>query len=83
MGLMVIQDMPSLRPDAQPTPEEQEEFQRLLEIMIEEHKSYPSVVAWVRPLRKSHQTEANRNIGDLQRGLGSIGPGTMARRETN
>jgi hypothetical protein len=40
--------MPSLRPDAQPNTEEQEEFQRLLEIMIEEHKSYTSIAAWVR-----------------------------------
>lgn len=37
-----------MRPDSQPSPEEQEEFQRLLEIMIEEHKSYTSIVAWVR-----------------------------------
>ncbi|KAK0388121.1 hypothetical protein NLU13_4365 [Sarocladium strictum] len=47
LGLMVIQDMPSMRPDSQPSPEEQEEFRRLLEIMIEEHKSYTSIVAWV------------------------------------
>lgn len=47
IGLMVIQDMPSMRPDAQPSAEEQEEFRRLLEIMIEEHKSYSSIVAWV------------------------------------
>lgn len=47
MGLLVIQDMPSMRPDSNPSAEEQEEFQRLLELMIEEHKSYPSIAAWV------------------------------------
>ena len=47
MGLMVIQDMPSLRPDAQPNAEEQAEFQRQLEIIINEHKSYPSIYSWV------------------------------------
>ncbi|KAH7313781.1 glycoside hydrolase family 2 protein [Stachybotrys elegans] len=48
MGLLVMQDMPSL-PAGGPAPNEAEqaEFQRQLEIMINEHKSYPSIVAWV------------------------------------
>lgn len=30
-----------------PTAEDQAEFERQLELMISEHKSYPSIVAWV------------------------------------
>lgn len=67
IGLMVIQDMPCLRPDAQPTTEEQEEFQRLLEIMIEEHKSYTSIVSWVRTSSgKPNMSYCLRSIGHLQ-----------------
>ncbi|KFA46840.1 hypothetical protein S40293_05569 [Stachybotrys chartarum IBT 40293] len=50
IGLMVVQDMPSLPADTQnrpPNAEQQAEFQRQLEIMIQEHKSYPSIVTWV------------------------------------
>ncbi|UKZ74251.1 hypothetical protein TrVFT333_001913 [Trichoderma virens FT-333] len=49
MGLMVIQDMPSLTNDGNrpPNPDQQAEFQRQLEILINEHKSYPSIVTWV------------------------------------
>jgi beta-galactosidase/beta-glucuronidase len=47
LGLIVIQDMPSMRPDAEPTAEENAEFERQLEIMINEHKSYPSIYSWV------------------------------------
>uniref|UniRef100_A0A8H7KCU2 Glycoside hydrolase family 2 catalytic domain-containing protein n=1 Tax=Bionectria ochroleuca TaxID=29856 RepID=A0A8H7KCU2_BIOOC len=47
LGLLVIQDMPSLKPDTQPNDEVAAEFQRQLEIMINEHKSYPSIVTWM------------------------------------
>ncbi|KAK4236413.1 glycoside hydrolase [Achaetomium macrosporum] len=49
LGLMVIQDMPSMRQytNARPTDAEQAEFERQLEIMVNEHKSYPSIVTWV------------------------------------
>ncbi|KAF4122757.1 Beta-galactosidase/beta-glucuronidase [Geosmithia morbida] len=47
LGLMVIQDMPSLPPSSQPNAEEQAEFQRQLEIMIDQHKSFPSICTWV------------------------------------
>ncbi|KAK4244260.1 glycoside hydrolase [Corynascus novoguineensis] len=33
--------------NARPTDAEQKEFERQLEIMVNEHKSYPSIVAWV------------------------------------
>jgi beta-galactosidase/beta-glucuronidase len=53
MGLMVIQDMPSLTNDGSrpPNSDQQAEFQRQLEILVNEHKSYPSIVTWVRSLK--------------------------------
>lgn len=50
LGLMVIQDMPSLVADGSrpPNPAQQAEFQRQLEVLIHEHKNYPSIVTWVR-----------------------------------
>lgn len=52
LGLLVYQDMPSMKAtvnvrDDIPTAEDQAEFERQLELMISEHKSYPSIVAWV------------------------------------
>ncbi|KAK4099404.1 glycoside hydrolase family 2 protein [Parathielavia hyrcaniae] len=49
MGLLVMQDMPSMRVfhHSRPTDGEQSEFERQLDIMVNEHKSYPSIVTWV------------------------------------
>ena len=59
LGLMLIQDMPSLRPSQSrtldnctvetilPNAEQQQEFQRQLEVLIRQHRSYPSIVTWV------------------------------------
>lgn len=52
LGLFVIQDMPPVRPTANsrddpPSDGDQAEFSRQLELMISEHKSYPSIVTWV------------------------------------
>ena len=59
MGLLVIQDMPSLRPlettvDANgvsvtilPDADQQNEFGRQLEVLVNQLKSYPSIFAWV------------------------------------
>ncbi|KAF2799815.1 glycoside hydrolase family 2 protein [Melanomma pulvis-pyrius CBS 109.77] len=62
LGLMLIQDMPSLRPSVPVGPalgdcqvktqpvanaESQAEFDRQLAILIEQHKSYPSIITWV------------------------------------
>ena len=47
MGLLVIQDMPALSASNTPNEEEQAEFQRQLELMINEHKSHPSIYSWV------------------------------------
>ncbi|KAJ5064876.1 glycoside hydrolase superfamily [Bipolaris maydis] len=55
MGMLVIQDMPSLRPDLPARegcggirlePGAQAEFDRQLEVMVEQLKSYPSIIAW-------------------------------------
>ncbi|KAB8074908.1 glycoside hydrolase superfamily [Aspergillus leporis] len=59
LGLLVIQDMPSLRPlqyrtDAACTVQtilpdggHQLEFERQLELLVNQFKSYPSIIAWV------------------------------------
>lgn len=57
LGLLVIQDMPSLYPKQSdvvfPTAEQQAEFERQFDILIEQHKSYPSIYTWVRPFPAS------------------------------
>jgi beta-galactosidase/beta-glucuronidase len=57
---MLIQDMPSLRPlqtvtlanctieTILPDPAQQAEFQRQLEVLVKQHRNYPSIVIWVR-----------------------------------
>lgn len=48
LGPMVYQDMPSMSPNHEkPNPEQQAEFGRQLEILVNEHKSYTSIVTWV------------------------------------
>ncbi|EEU37603.1 uncharacterized protein NECHADRAFT_106524 [Fusarium vanettenii 77-13-4] len=49
LGLMVIQDMPSLPAsgDRKPDSKQQAEFRRQLEVVINQHKNYPSIVTWV------------------------------------
>lgn len=47
LGLLVIQDMPSM-PQRQPDAAQQEEFGRQLELMINQLKSHPSIFSWVR-----------------------------------
>lgn len=45
---MVIQDMPGISPRVPlPNAEQQQEFERQLDIMINEHLSYTSIVTWV------------------------------------
>lgn len=48
-GILVVQDMPSMRPanDGSPTAAELQEFSRQLEEMIQQHLSYPSIITWV------------------------------------
>ena len=52
LGLLVIQDMPSMKADSNsrnnpPNAAEQAEFERQIEVLVNEHKSYPSIVTWV------------------------------------
>ncbi|QKX54330.1 uncharacterized protein TRUGW13939_01416 [Talaromyces rugulosus] len=49
LGLMVIQDMPALRPlqSILPNDAQQQEFVRQLEVLVNQLKSYPSIVTWV------------------------------------
>lgn len=49
LGLLVIQDMVSMRvhTNERPTDEQQKEWERQLDIMVNEHKSYPSIVTWM------------------------------------
>lgn len=59
LGLLVIQDMPSLRPlqskrDANgnsftilPDEKQQAEFARQLDVLVNQFKSFPSIVTWV------------------------------------
>ncbi|KAF9774160.1 hypothetical protein IL306_007910 [Fusarium sp. DS 682] len=49
LGLLVIQDMPSLPAggNRKPNDAEQAEFARQFEILVNQHKSYPSIVTWI------------------------------------
>jgi len=73
LGLLVIQDMPSLRPSWQPNEEERAEFQRQLEIMINEHKSHPSIVSWV-IYNEGWGQPGNGIEGDLEQVIRGIDP---------
>ncbi|KAF2027327.1 glycoside hydrolase [Setomelanomma holmii] len=57
MGLLIIQDMPSLRPDLPDPkdacqtirlegPDQQAEFNRQLQLLVEQLRNYPSIFAW-------------------------------------
>jgi hypothetical protein len=84
LGIMVIQDMPSLRPIQTyngpnceditylPNAEQQLEFNRQLEILVNQHKSYTSIVTWVRhisPIQNCFYLIPHF-LGHLQRRLG-------------
>ncbi len=47
LGLLVWQDMPSFRPDYDPNPAAQRQFESELRQIIDEHKSFTSVTTWV------------------------------------
>jgi hypothetical protein len=59
MGLMLLQDMPALRPLQSydlpnctsvtylPDADQQAEFDRQLALLINQHKNYPSIITWV------------------------------------
>ncbi|PKV91539.1 glycosyl hydrolase family 2 [Amycolatopsis echigonensis] len=47
LGLMVWQDMPAMKDDIEPTPASQANFESELHRMIDQHRSFPSIVTWV------------------------------------
>ncbi|KAL4784471.1 glycoside hydrolase superfamily [Aspergillus varians] len=47
LGLLVIQDMPSMPLLFQPDAEQQEEFGRQLELMVNQLKGHPCIMSWV------------------------------------
>lgn len=46
LGILVIQDMVSLRVRT-PNAEQQAEWERQIDLLINQHKSYPSIYTWV------------------------------------
>lgn len=56
---MVIQDMPSMSPRVPlPNGDQQAEFERQLDILINEHMSYTSIITWVSDATASQKTSA-------------------------
>lgn len=48
MGIMIIQDMPSMSGRIQPPDAAQQaEFETQLDVLVNEHLNYPSIVTWV------------------------------------
>jgi hypothetical protein len=47
LGLMVWQDMPSMRPDYQPDASAKAQWEKEFKALIDQHRSSPSVVLWV------------------------------------
>ena len=79
IGLMIIQDMPALRPSQShtlsnctsitylPNTDQQAEFDRQLEVLVNQHKSYPSIVTWVSfDFIISQLGDSNIWLGNLQ-----------------
>ncbi len=49
LGVLLIQDMPSMPANRLPNADQQKEWERQLYILIEQHKNYPSIYTWVSP----------------------------------
>ncbi|MGH3349433.1 MAG: LamG-like jellyroll fold domain-containing protein [Nocardioides sp.] len=47
LGMLVWQDMPSMKTGGTPPPEAQTEFKRQLETMVDQHDSWTSIIGWV------------------------------------
>ncbi|GAA5162977.1 MULTISPECIES: LamG-like jellyroll fold domain-containing protein [Amycolatopsis] len=47
LGLLVWQDMPAMKDDIEPTPASRANFESELHRMIDQHRSFPSIVTWV------------------------------------
>jgi endo-1,4-beta-mannosidase len=72
MGIMLFQDMPALRPIQNyelpnctsvtylPDADQQAEFDRQLQLLVNQHKSHPSIITWV----SSNQPFSKVDIAD-------------------
>jgi len=47
LGLLVWQDMPAMKDDIEPSPAARVNFESELHRMIDQHRSFPSIVTWV------------------------------------
>ena len=47
LGILIMQDMPSLRPSPSPDEAQQAEFERQLKLLVTQFKSYSSIFSWV------------------------------------
>jgi len=47
LGILIMQDMPCLRPSEIPDDGQQKEFERQLELMVKQFKGYSSIFSWV------------------------------------
>jgi beta-galactosidase/beta-glucuronidase len=47
LGILIMQDMPCLRPSRGPNDEHHAEFERQVEVLVKQLKSYTSIFAWV------------------------------------
>ncbi len=63
LGLLVWQDMPSMKLE-NPTPEARQQFEVELRELIDEHRSAPSIVMWV-PFNEGWGAYEPRRIADL------------------
>jgi beta-galactosidase/beta-glucuronidase len=50
LGILIIQDMPSLAATTLPNRAQYEEFRRQVEVWIDQFKSYSSIISWVSQL---------------------------------
>ncbi|WPG99054.1 putative beta-galactosidase [Acrodontium crateriforme] len=46
LGILIMQDMPCLRPSRGPNEEQQAEFERQLQVIVEQFKGYTSIFSW-------------------------------------
>lgn len=68
LGLLVWQDMPSMRADRRPSQAARDQFERELHEMINEHRSNPSIITWVVQNEGWGQYDQAR-LADLVKGL--------------
>lgn len=53
LGILIMQDMPCLRPSRAPDAAQQAEFERQVELLINQFKSYTSIFSWVSNLYRA------------------------------